>query len=491
MPLSPSMPLQEAALRPDAAAGTFHAGSAAPPGERSARKRSRPPTPINAHIMEFEGSGLEYFRIWLVNLLLTIVTLSLYTPFARRRTVAYFMNHTMLAGDAFEFVAEKRKMFFGFLLVLALSLANKLAQRTGHDVAATLLILGLAALAPYLWASAMRFRLGNTRWRGLRLHFLPNWRQIYIASWPVFLIALLWIAFAISAARSFDDEPAAKPPATQQVSPAAARKAPAQADRAPASGEVAPVQLGRYELADAEAGEEDEADEDTPPAQRAPRLSPDTVLALLGGFVLAFFLSLLCLIRLDYNYKRLLILRTFIGHECGRWKPRYAQFVGIWMRAIALLFACYAAVGALLYLIYSSSPYATRHLGFSFTGILLLVLLPLFLLFVASLPALAYRQAAMFNLMWNNIGISQMARFKATLSVPAYVLLRVKNTVLNLVTLGFYRPFARVSEYAMRVNSVTMYLKGELDDITGRLLDQQEHGLGDAIADAVGLDFVS
>ena len=25
-----------------------------------------------------------------------------------------------------------------------------------------------AALAPYLWASAMRFRLGATRWKGLR-----------------------------------------------------------------------------------------------------------------------------------------------------------------------------------------------------------------------------------------------------------------------------------------------------------------------------------
>ena len=457
MPPSPSMPRQEVARQPQAAAGTFHAE----------RKRSPPSTPISANIMEFEGRGLEYFRIWLVNLLLTIITLSLYTPFARRRTVMYFMNHTTLAGDAFEFVAEKRKMFFGFLVVLALSLANKLAQRTGQDVAATMLILGIAALAPYLWASAMRFRLGNTRWRGLRLHFLPNWRQIYIASWPVFVMALLWIVFAVSASRALDKGPATSRPV------------------------AAPLASHAVDQAHSTLTRDDDANQDAAkPARRMPKLSTNTVWALLGGFVLAFCLSLLCLIRLDYNYKRLLILRTFIGNECGRWKPRYAQFVGIWMRAIAMLFACYAVVGVLLYLIYSNNHYGVRHLGISFTGIVLLVLLPLFLLFIASLPALAYRQAAMFNLMWNNIGISQIARFKATLSVPAYVLLRVKNTVLNLVTLGFYRPFARVSEYSMRANSVTMYLKGELDDITGRMLDQQENGLGDAMTDAVGLDFI-
>lgn len=36
-------------------------------------------------------------------------------------------------------------------------------------MAAGLLLFGFAALAPFLWASAMRFRLGATRWRGIRL----------------------------------------------------------------------------------------------------------------------------------------------------------------------------------------------------------------------------------------------------------------------------------------------------------------------------------
>ena len=35
--------------------------------------------------LEFSASGSEYFRIWIVNLLLTIVTLGLYLPFAKAR----------------------------------------------------------------------------------------------------------------------------------------------------------------------------------------------------------------------------------------------------------------------------------------------------------------------------------------------------------------------------------------------------------------------
>ena len=42
---------------------------------------------IEPHPLEFTGSGGEYFRVWIVNVLLSVVTLGLYTPFARRRSM--------------------------------------------------------------------------------------------------------------------------------------------------------------------------------------------------------------------------------------------------------------------------------------------------------------------------------------------------------------------------------------------------------------------
>ena len=49
--------------------------------------------------VKFTGSGSEYFRIWLVNLLLSAVTLGLYLPFAKSRRLRYFYANTHIAGQ--------------------------------------------------------------------------------------------------------------------------------------------------------------------------------------------------------------------------------------------------------------------------------------------------------------------------------------------------------------------------------------------------------
>jgi uncharacterized membrane protein YjgN (DUF898 family) len=110
-------------------------------------------------------------------------------------------------------------------------------------------------------------------------------------------------------------------------------------------------------------------------------------------------------------------------------------------------------------------------------------------LFLISAPARAYREARMFKLVWNNVGVSTVARFKCKLRAKSYVMLRVRNMFLTLLTLGFFRPFAMVSEYRMKTEAVTLHVKGGLDQLVGQLARQQG-GLGDAVADAVGLDLV-
>ena len=107
-------------------------------------------------------------------------------------------------------------------------------------------------------------------------------------------------------------------------------------------------------------------------------------------------------------------------------------------------------------------------------GMLLLMVLALLgallLVVLASLPARAYREARLFQLVWNNVGVSTIARSKTSLRTAAYVWLRVKNMLLTLITLGFYRPFAVASEYAAKVDSVTLYLKGGTDQLVGELV---------------------
>ena len=60
--------------------------------------------------IRFTGSGSEYFRIWIVNLLLTLVTLTLYYPWAKVRRLRYFYANTLIDGQPLGFHANPWKI---------------------------------------------------------------------------------------------------------------------------------------------------------------------------------------------------------------------------------------------------------------------------------------------------------------------------------------------------------------------------------------------
>ena len=47
----------------------------------------------------FSGKGSEYFSIWIVNIALTIVTLGIYSAWAKVRKMQYLYRNTALAGS--------------------------------------------------------------------------------------------------------------------------------------------------------------------------------------------------------------------------------------------------------------------------------------------------------------------------------------------------------------------------------------------------------
>lgn len=406
---------------------------------------SRAGSGIEAHRLKFSGRGGEYFRVWIVNVLLTIVTLSLYTPAARRRTARYFFDHTQVAGSPLEFTAQLRKMVLGFVIFALLVLAFKFASNTGHTTVASVFILSAAIMAPYIWGSAMRFRLGSTRWRGLQLQFSASWKEVYLASWPIFAMAAVWVAVTFALKALAPEMPTPRPPAA-------------------------------------------------PRAMSLPQVTQEMWVVIALGVVL----SVLCVIRLEFNYKSLLVLRAGIGNQRGRWKPVYGDFVKVWAATIGvflvgvvLLTLLLAGSAAMLGIIARGIPMKSSGSESFFIFLIFMTLIGGFLmLFLASAPARAYREARMFQLIWSNVGLSQVARFKCALKTSSFVLLRLKNILLTLLTLGLYRPFARVSEYRMKTDSVTLHVKGGLDQLVGQLSKQQKEGLGDALADAAGLDLI-
>lgn len=150
----------------------------------------------------FTGDGAEYFRIWVVNAVLSLVTLGVYSAWAKVRKSSYFARNTQLAGDSFEFVASPAAILRGRLLALALIGLYTYSFEFSLTLGLTTTMV-LVGVAPLLFASATRFRLRNTRWRGLRFDFTARLSQAYRA---ITVVVAVWVSGAVAAAVA--DDPA-------------------------------------------------------------------------------------------------------------------------------------------------------------------------------------------------------------------------------------------------------------------------------------------
>jgi hypothetical protein len=94
---------------------------------------SPPPTGHVAGFI-FTGDGGEYFRIWIVNLLLTVLTLGLYSAWAKVRKAKYFRNNTRLDGHVFHFHGRPPAILRGRVLAFFLLAADTWAFQFSNTV---------------------------------------------------------------------------------------------------------------------------------------------------------------------------------------------------------------------------------------------------------------------------------------------------------------------------------------------------------------------
>ncbi len=122
------------------------------------------------HAFEFTGNGRDYFKIWIVNLLLSILTLGIYSAWAKVRRLQYFYRNTRLAGAVFEYhgtpIAILKGRLIAFVLLVAYTVAGNL-----NLLLAILAFVLLAAVMPWLIVRSLRFKLYNSSYRGLRFGF--------------------------------------------------------------------------------------------------------------------------------------------------------------------------------------------------------------------------------------------------------------------------------------------------------------------------------
>lgn len=157
------------------------------------------------HELVFRGNAAEYFRIWIINLVLSIVTLGIYSAWATVRNRRYFYGNTDLAGQSFDFHGKPVAILKGRVLAVVVLLAY--AFGTEFHWMITLGALAIIALGfPWVLVRALRFRLANTSHRGLRFGFRGTAAEAYRRLGPILLIGALVLGFYLWTAAQIDLE---------------------------------------------------------------------------------------------------------------------------------------------------------------------------------------------------------------------------------------------------------------------------------------------
>jgi uncharacterized membrane protein YjgN (DUF898 family) len=134
--------------------------------------------PLTHHQLQFTGIGTEYFRIWIVNLALTIATLGIYSAWAKVRKQRWFYSHTILDGSAFGYHAEPLKILKGRLIALVFVGVYFAAVRTSFKATLAVIVL-LAVVIPWLFVKSRMFTSRVSSWRGIRFNFKEDYRGAY------------------------------------------------------------------------------------------------------------------------------------------------------------------------------------------------------------------------------------------------------------------------------------------------------------------------
>ncbi len=389
----------------------------------------RLPAPLLLRL-RFTGSGSEYFRIWIVNLALTLVTLGFYYPWAKVRRLRYFYNHTLLADHGFDFHGAPRSMLRGMVLVGVLFFLYSFAADFA-PLAGLVAAIAVTALWPFLWRTALRFRLANTSWRGLRFAFVGNVKGALIAAGiPT---ALLLIPLAIASFWFLQD-----------------------------------------------------ADPESPQGQAA--------LIRHGIITLAIFVPWLAVLpwfywyakRYRHNNFRYAQLATELTTRVGAVYRLSLKVLGISIVGI-MIFGAIAA-GTAFYLEHATN-FPPKIDGAIRDARVFLIIgnVTLGYLFIFILVR-AYTVARTQNLFWSNTRAPELA-IQSNLSFRVMLRLMIRNWILIVLTLGFYWPFAAIAVWRARLDALSLELAMPLESLISRLPVALTDTVGEMAADLADFDF--
>ncbi|QVQ24407.1 YjgN family protein [Achromobacter deleyi] len=155
--------------------------AAAPTSGPAAPSSPQPPPAHDAPVLQvapvqFNGVARDFFGVWFVNLLLTIVTLGIWSAWATVRTNRWFYGNTVIKSHAFEYHATPLQILKGRLIAVAL-IALIAAVSYVAPMLELFILVALAFAMPWAINAGLRFSACMTSWSNVRFDFHGSyWR---------------------------------------------------------------------------------------------------------------------------------------------------------------------------------------------------------------------------------------------------------------------------------------------------------------------------
>jgi uncharacterized membrane protein YjgN (DUF898 family) len=315
---------------------------------------------------QFLGQGGEYFKIWIVNLLLTILTLGVYSAWAKVRNKQYFYGNSQLDGNSFQYTGRptailKGRIIGGVFLILY-SLSGSFIP-----VLSVLVTLLLVAFIPWIVVRGLKFNARNSVYRNIRFRFNGTTRD---ALFP-------FIAWPVAALVTF--------------------------------GLLSPVAY--------------------------------------------------------YKQQRFMVENHAYGSSGFEFHAGWRDYVRMFVTLLIGFFG-----------------------GMVIAFVLMGLLPPVGLLLMASvyLFAFAYFTVASFNIRFSNSTLREHC-FDASMEVKSYALLVLTNTLMMVVTLGLFRPWAMVRVAKYKAEHLSLMADGELDKFIAAH-SEDESALGEEVGELFDID---
>lgn len=157
--------------------------------------KGREKTKLATTSPEYHGKTGKLSGIYIVNLLLSIVTLGIYSFWGKTRIRRYMTSHVMLNKDRFEYTGTGMELFTGWLKALLIFLPLIVAIEIPFvNLIALPIFFAIISVAVFL---ALRYRLSRTHWRGIRFSLGGLVKEYMILAIKRTLINIFTLGFRI------------------------------------------------------------------------------------------------------------------------------------------------------------------------------------------------------------------------------------------------------------------------------------------------------